>query len=73
MKKKFCYTKEEMKSGISQVHVVISVSVMENQEIGGITLFHKRGKSRVDYIRKESAHIVIPKNIGLSNLKRIFT
>ena len=61
-----------MKSGNSQVHVVMSISVMENQEIGVITLFYERGKSKADYIRKESAHIVIPKDIGLSNLKRIF-
>ena len=50
-----------------------SVSVMENQEIGVITLFFERGKSKADYFRKESAHIVIPKDIGLTNLKRIFT
>ena len=61
-----------MKSGSSQVHVVMSISVMENQEIGVITLFYERGKSKADYIRKESAHIAIPKDIGLSNLKRIF-
>ena len=46
---------------------------MENQEIDVITFFYERGKSKADYISKESAHIVIPKDVGLSKLKRIFT
>ena len=45
---------------------------MENQEIDVITFFHESGKSKVDYLRKESAHIVIPKDAGLSKRKRIF-
>ena len=45
---------------------------MENQEIDVITFFYERGKSKADYIRKESAHIVIPKYASLSQLKRIF-
>ena len=65
--------KEEMKSCSSQVHVALWISVMENQEIYVITCFYGRGKSKADYIRKESAHIVIPKDVGLSKLKRIFT
>ena len=31
---------------------------MENQELGVITFFYERGKSKADYIKKESAHIV---------------
>ena len=58
---------------IAQVHVAMSISVMENQEIYVITFFYERGKYKVDCIRKESAHIVIPNDGGLSNLKRIFT
>ena len=46
---------------------------MKNQEIDVITLFYERGKSKADYISKESAHIVIPKDVGLSKLKRILT
>ena len=61
-----------MKSGSSQVHVVMWISVMENQEIDVITFFSGRGKSKADYIRKESAHIAIPKDAGLSKPKRIF-
>ena len=45
---------------------------MKNQEIDVITFFYERGKSKADYIRKESAHIVIPKDASLSQLKRIF-
>ena len=45
---------------------------MENQEIDVITFFSERGKSKADYIRKESAHIAIPKDAGLSKPKRIF-
>ena len=45
---------------------------MENQEIDVITFFSGRGKSKADYIRKESAHIAIPKDAGLSKPKRIF-
>ena len=62
-----------MKSGSSQVQVVMGISVMENQEIDVITFFYERGKSKADYISKESAHIVIPKDVGLSKLKRILT
>ena len=46
---------------------------MESQESDVITFFYERGKSKADCLRKESAHIVIPKDIGLSKLKRIFT
>ena len=46
---------------------------MENQEIDVITFFYERGKSKADYIRKESAHIVIPKDVALRKVKRIFT
>ena len=45
---------------------------METQEKDVITFFYERGKSKADYIRKESAHIVIPKNVRLSKLKRMF-
>ena len=45
---------------------------MENQEIDVITFFYERGKSKADYLRKESAHIVIPKDVGLSKLKKKF-
>ena len=45
---------------------------MESQEIDVITFFFERGKSKADYIRKESAHIVIPKDAGLIKVKRIF-
>ena len=62
-----------MKSGSSQVHVVMGISIMENQEIDVITLFYEREQSKADYIRKESAHIVILKYVGLSKLKIIFT
>ena len=57
MKKTFCYTKEKTKSGSSQVDVVIQISVMENQEKN---------------LRKESVHIAIPKDVGLSKLKNIY-
>ena len=46
---------------------------MENQEVDVITFSYEKGKSKADYLRKESAHIVIPKHVGLSILKRIFT
>ena len=46
---------------------------MENQEIDVITFFYERGKSKADYLKKEPAHIVIPKDVGLSKLKRIFS
>ena len=46
---------------------------MENQEIDVITFFYERGKSKADYIRKESAHIKIAKDVGSSKLKRIFS
>ena len=62
-----------MKSGSSQVHVIMRISVMENQEIDVINFFYKRRKSKADYIRKESAHIVIPRDVSLSKLRRIFT
>ena len=62
-----------MKSGSAQVHVVMWISVMENQEIDVITVFYERRKCEAYYIKKESAHIVIPKDVGLSKLKRIFT
>ena len=45
---------------------------METKEIDVITFFYERGKSKADYIRKESAHIAIPKDVGLSKPKRIF-
>ena len=73
LKEKFCYTKEEMRIGSSQVHVVMWISVMENQEVDVITFFYERGKSKADYSRRESAHNVIPEYVGLSKLKRIFT
>ena len=59
MKNKFCYTKEEMKTGSSQVQVVMGISVMENQEIDVITFFYERGKSKADYIRNESAQMLV--------------
>ena len=46
---------------------------MENQEIDVITRFYEREQSKADYIRKESAHIVILKYVGLSKLEIIFT
>ena len=46
---------------------------MENQEIDVMTFFYERGKSKADYLRKESAHIVIPKDVGLNKLKTIFS
>ena len=49
------------------------ISITENQEIDVITLFYEREQSKADYIRKESAHIVILKYVGLSKLKIIFT
>ena len=48
-----------MKSGSSQVQVVMGISVMENQEIDVITFFYKRGKSKADYIRNESAQMLV--------------
>ena len=42
---------------------------MENQKIDVIAFFYERGKSKADYIRKESARIVIPKDVGLKKLK----
>ena len=45
---------------------------MENQEIDVITFFYERGKSKADYIRKESAHIKIAKDVGLSNSREYF-
>ena len=62
-----------MKSGSSQAYFVMRISVMENQEIDVITSFYETGKSKADYLRNESADIVIPKNVGLSKVKRIFT
>ena len=46
---------------------------MEDQEIDVMTFFYERGKSIADYLRKESAHIVIPKDVGLNKLKTIFS
>ena len=54
-----------MKSGSSQVHVVMWISVMENQEIDVITYFYEREKSKAVYIRKES-------DAGLTKLMGIF-
>ena len=35
------------------------ISVMENQEIDVITFFYERGKSKADYIRNESAQMLV--------------
>ena len=48
-----------MKSGSSQFRVVMWISVMENQEIDVITFFYERGKSKADYIRNESAQMLV--------------
>ena len=62
-----------MESGSSQVHVVMWISVIENQEFDVITFFYERGKSKADYLKKESVHIEIPEDVGLSKVKRTFT
>ena len=50
----------------------MQISVMENQEIEVITFLYERGKSKADYLRKESVQIAIPKDVGLSKLKNIY-
>ena len=62
-----------MKSGSSQVHVVMWIQLRKIKKLMLSRFFNEKGKSKADYIRKESAHIVIPKDTGLSKLKRVFT
>ena len=46
---------------------------MEKQAIDVATFFYERGKSKADYLKKESVHIEIPKDVGSSKVKRTFT
>ena len=40
-------------------------------EIEVIVFFYEKGKSKADYIRKETAHVVVPKDLNTINLVRL--
>ena len=45
------------------------MDISEN-EIQVIVFFYEKGKSKMDYSRKETAHKVITKNVNLVKLKK---